>query len=174
MITITSNKIKSFSQESYNKFLENINILQLDCSCGIKGHHIKHGYYNRSIKTLNGLVTLNILRVICKSCRTTHAIFPKDIVPYSRTLLTDQISIIKTYLMGESFEPIMTENELIDESNIKYIISQYLCHWKERMAAYSFSITEDTNLLIINCLSIFKRQFMQIKSTPNILFSKPT
>lgn len=174
MITITSDKIKSFSQKSYNEFLEEVNIHQLSCSCGIRGHLIKHAYYNRSIKTPNGLTILRILRVICKSCNTTHAIFPTEIVPFSQIPLLDHISIIQTYHLHESFEPIMMENEFIDESNIRYIISQYLRHWKERMVAYSLSITDDINLLVTRCLTIFKRQFMQIKCTPNILFLRPT
>jgi len=132
MITILSDKIKSFSQESYNKFIDDICIHRLSCSCDIKGSLVKHAYYKRKVKTPDDVVILRILRVICKSCGTTHAIFPTEIVPYSQIPLLDHISIIQTYQTHGSFEAIMMENEFIDESNIRYIIRQYLHHWKER------------------------------------------
>lgn len=171
MITITTNKIKYLSQNSYNKFIESINIQKLTCSCSLSGQLIKHAYYSRTIKTSDGPVIIIILRVKCKSCGKTHAIFPGLIVPYSQISLYDHISIIRLYNSGASFEPLMIKNEYIDESNIRYIIRQYLRHWKERIAAFSLSIQGNIHSLIIKCLKTFRRQFMQIKCTPNILFS---
>ncbi|WP_423236818.1 DUF6431 domain-containing protein [Clostridium butyricum] len=60
----------------------------------MSGQLIKHAYYNRHIKTPNGIIMLKILRVKCKCCNRTHAIFPECIVPYSQVLLNDHISII--------------------------------------------------------------------------------
>lgn len=171
MITVTSYKFKYFSQKSYDEFIENINFNQLTCVCSIKGQLIRHASYKRSIKTPDGLITLKILRVKCKSCGKTHAIFPKSIVPYSRISLFDHVSIILTHISGKSFEPIMMENENIEEGNIRYVIKQYLRYWKERITSFGLSITNDIGLLATRCISIFKRQFMQIKCTPNVLFS---
>ena len=168
MITIFLNKCKPFSQKTYTKFIETLPFHRLSCTCGQKGQLIKHGYYNRSIKTSEGMYKLSILRIRCKCCFKTHAILPSFIVPYSQILYHDQVAIIHAYLKHRSFEPIMLSNLLIDESNIRYIIHQYLCHWKERIASFG----GDLNLLVItSCFEYFKRQFMQIKSTPNILFS---
>ena len=61
----------------------------------------------------------------------------------------------------------MLNNEFIDESNILYIIKQYLKYWKERII--SFSISLDLSISK-QCLEHFNRQFMQIKCIPNILF----
>ncbi|MCK9218254.1 MAG: DUF6431 domain-containing protein [Firmicutes bacterium] len=170
MITITSDKINTFSQISYNEFLGTINFHQLSCSCGLTGSLIRHGTYRRSIKTPDGILRICILRLKCKHCGRTHAIFPKLIVPYSQMLLTDHISIIKAYIAKTPFEIIMVTNEYIDESNIRYIIGQYLRHWKERIAAFVFSIKNDIRTLSEKCLCTFKKQLMQIKCTPNILF----
>lgn len=171
MITIFVKKIKSFSQKDYNKFINTLPFHKLSCTCEQKGSLIKHGYYLRSIKTREGLIPLYILRVKCKSCNKTHAILPSLIVPYSRILYDDQVSIIHAYLSQLSFEPIMLSNLLIDESNIRYIIHQYLTHWKERIASFSGSLQTS---LIGSCFEHFARQFMQIKSTPNILFLETT
>lgn len=174
MITIISNKINTLNQISYNNFLQDIEMHQLSCSCGLSGCLIKHGYYSRYIKTSYGNIPLSILRVKCKHCGKTHAIFPVLIVPYSNILLNTHLSIITTYISKSSFEPIMMDNEYIDESNIKYIIRQFLRHWKERIAAFRFSVFDSLDILSKQCLNTFKRQFMQIKGTRNILFTKPT
>lgn len=171
MITIISDNINTFNEISYNKFLDTINYHQLSCSCGMSGCLNKHGHYNRSIKTSDGIITLSILRVKCKHCGKTHAIFPQVIVPYSQILLNDHISIITAYITKASFEPIMMANENIDESNIGYIIGKYLRHWKERIVTIGLSITDDIVFLSKQCIRTFKRQFMQIKCITNILFS---
>ena len=168
MITIFAEKIKSFSQKNYNRIIDDLPFHKLSCTCEQKGCLIKHGYYNRSIKSPEGLVELSILRVRCKSCKKTHAIIPSWIIPYSRILYHDQISIIYSYLNHLSFEPIMLLNLLIDEGNIRYIIHQYLTHWKERIASFGGDVH---SLIIKSCFKHFSRQFMQIKCTPNILFS---
>ena len=161
-------KIKSLTQKYYDKFIYNIDFHKLTCSCGISGQLVKHGYYKRNVKNNDGKVSIKIIRVKCKCCGKTHAIFLECIVPYSQILLSDHISIINTYNTKSSFEPIMLANEFIDESNIFYIIKQYLEHWKERII--SFKISLDLSISK-QCLKTFKRQFMQIKCIPNILFS---
>ena len=124
----------------------------------------------RSLKTSNVLIKVSILRVKCSHCGKTHALLPSLIVPYSQVALKEQIAILKAYVPRDSFLSIMLENEYIDESNIRYIIRQFLRHWKERIAAFSFSIYEFPDTLSSKCFKYFKRQFMQIKRTPNLLF----
>lgn len=167
MITHLKIKIKSITQKTYNEFIENMDIHALTYSCGMSGQLIKHVYYNRHIKTPDCIILLKILRVKCKCYNKTHAIFPECIVPYSQVLLNDHISIIKAYNNRSSFEPIMFSNEFIDESNISYIIKQYLKYWKELII--SFRIPLDLSISK-QCLIRFKRQFMQIKCPPNIIF----
>ena len=160
-------KIKSLTQKDYDKFIDNIDFHKLTCSCSMCGQLIKHAYYNRHIKTSDGVITLTILRVKCKCCNKTHALFPECIVPYSQILLADHISIINAYNNDSSFEPIMIANEFIDESNISYIIKQYKRYWQQRLI--SFKISLDLSVAK-QCLIYFQQQFMQIKSISNILF----
>lgn len=166
MITNTSHKIKYFTQKNYKQFLDTIQFHRLSCSCGRSGCLIKHAYYERRVKTPDGCITLRILRVICKHCGKTHAVFPEWIVPYSQILLKDHLKIIQTYLSQGSFEQVMMSNLYIDESNIRYIIRQYLRYWKERITAFAF-VLDDT--ISFHCLKTLKRQFMQIKCIQNIL-----
>lgn len=168
MITILLDNCKSFSQKNYNNFINTLAFHGLSCTCGQKGLLIKHGYYKRLIKTTGGYVQLKILRVKCKSCLITHAILPSFIVPYSRVLYHDHVTIIHSYLHHLSYEPIMLSNLLIDESNINYIIGQYLRHWKERIASFRGDVNSS---VFTSCFKYFSRHFMQIKCTPNILFS---
>ena len=168
MITNISIKIKYLSQKTYEEFINLIPFHKLTCSCGISCNLVKHAYYTRSIKTPNGLISLQILRVKCNCCGRTHAILPECIVPYSQVLLNDQIEIIAAYNNKEAFEPIMMSNLYIDEGNIKYIIKNYISHWREMLSAFFISMDEN---LSYTCLCSFKRQFMQIKRTPNIAFS---
>lgn len=168
MITISSNKCNTFNQKNYDELIENLPFHKLTCSCGRKGCLIKHGYYKRSIKVNGALITIKMLRVICKSCNKTHAVIPESIVPYSRISLKDQLEIINYHINNLSFESLMTRNYLIDENNIRYIINNFIKHWRERLK--SFDIHLDENLVDL-CFKFFDRQFMQIKCTSNILFS---
>ena len=171
MITISSPKIKSFSQKNYNEIIDKLQFHSISCTCGQKGQLIRHGYYTRSIKTPSGLKSLKILRVKCNHCNRTHAILLDFIVPYSRITLEDHLAIIKSFESKQSYEPIMLLNPYIDEGNIVYVIKQYLHHWKQKLFAFGLSIN---NCLIKNCFFVFKRQFMQIKRTLNILFLETT
>jgi hypothetical protein len=167
MITISIKKSNSFSQFSYNLMIKFLPFHKLQCTCGQNGNLIKHGYYNRCVKVSGDLVDLIVLRVRCKSCKKTHSILPDCLVPYSRILLKDHLKIIHAYLNKQSFEPIMIDNLLIDESNTSYIIKSFRQNWKERLSSYGISLD---NQLIIMCFKYFSRQFMQVKRTVNILF----
>lgn len=172
MITFIGDNFKSFSQESYNKFLKDINIYELPCSCDIKGHFIKYGHYNRNIKIAGKSITLRIQRLLCKSCGKTHALLPKDLVPYSQISVHDHIFIIEAYLSLNSYEDIMINNEFINENTISYIINKFRCVWHQALLSLDLSVKSKLDLVVSRCLIHFKRQFMQIKSTINILFSR--
>lgn len=94
-------------------------------------------------------------------------------VPYSQIALKDQIVIIDTY---ESKRP-TTENlkhlDSVDESNFRYVIRQYLKHWKQRLLSERISI-HPVSGKVRNCFHAFGRQFMQIHCTPNLMFSHTT
>lgn len=168
MITVTTKKFKSFSLTNYNNLIDNLPFHSLTCTCGSKGDLVKHGTYPRNIKLSEGKLTLKIQRVKCNSCGKTHAILPEWIIPYSSVTLSDQTKIIDAFITGKDFSSIMLDNPEIDESNIRYVLNQFLYHWKERLIAFKITLDDE---IVKSCFKYFNRQFMQIKSTLNILFS---
>jgi hypothetical protein len=173
MITILTDNCNPISQILYDNLLNNLQHHQLTCPCGHSGCLTNHGYYNRRLKFETSFINLRIRRLICSVCKTTHAVLPASIVPYSQISLSDHIEIINCYKNTEDFTAIMESQPVIDESNVRYIIRQYLCHWLERLRAASLSLLSSRDF-VDRCFSAFNRQFMQIKRTPNILFLKPT
>ena len=113
----------------------------------------------RQYLTLSGLNVHTVAKLMLSS----------QIVPYSQILLNEHISICTNYIHNISQEKIMTDNPLIDESNISYIIHNFNEHWVQRLAAFSISLGLNSTELVKKCFSLCSRQFMQIKCTVNIL-----
>lgn len=168
MITYLNTDDNTYTQKDYDKFLNSISIHNLPCTCNVSGHFIKHGYYRRYIKTPLKKVPLLILRVKCKHCGKTHAVFPTCIVPYSQHLLKDQLTIIQSYQKNISLVPFMESNLCIDEANIATIIKRFKLHWKERLISINTSLFSDIRNLVINCFTSYRKQFMQIKRGFNL------
>lgn len=172
MITVYSNKIKTFSQDNYNKLVNSININQITCSCGHCGCLTKHAYYTRSLKISGGIkLSLSILRIKCSLCGKTHAILPSGVVPYSQVSLRDHIIIIANDINKKTQTPVMNNNPLIDESSIAYILRSFRKRWQQRLNTFKIDISMQSGHLIKQCFKYFSRQFMQIKCTSNIFFT---
>ncbi len=74
---------------TYNeRILNNYSIFTYICpKCGAKHSFIRHAVYERNVCYLNDNfeiceMKINILRLLCNSCNSTHAILPNDVVPY--------------------------------------------------------------------------------------------
>ena len=157
-----------FSQDFYDSVVKNIQLHMVECPCGKSGCQILYGHYGRKVKFMSELVTLLIQRVFCKECLHTHALLLSGMVPYSQVPLEDQQEIIDCCEDQRPVEHVLQRNYLIDESNVKHVIRQYRRHWKQRLASIGATIKD---ALPVPCLSAYLRQFMQIHSTRNILFS---
>lgn len=167
MITYKSKKFNIINQNNYDKCINSLQRHRIQCSCGHSGCLIIHGYYTRSLKTHFGKVVLRILRYLCKECGKTHAVLPDFIVPYSQISMQEHILIIQADTV-EEYDAIMEDNILIDESNISYIKRQFRKHWKQRLLARNIVIDENISS---SCFFHYNRQFMQIKCTPNLLYT---
>ena len=143
-----------------------MNIFSLECPCEHKGHFIKYGFYERAVKTPYGVIRLKIQRLLCKYCHHTHSILLSSLIPYSQLLYEDTLSIVRASSFDDLNE-MMIINPYIDESNISYVKKQFHMHWKERLVSENIQLDAT---LIFQCFFHFKRQFMQIKCTPNILY----
>lgn len=167
MITLFFKNFNHKYQHTYDSLIQCMNLFSLKCPCGHSGLCIRYGFYTRSIKTPEGLVSLRIQRVFCKHCKHTHALLPSSIIPYSRVLLKDAVTIIQLNSFKE-LDEFMISNPLIDESHVSYIKKQYTKHWQQRLLSKNISFDDR---LVFQCFSHFSRQFMQIKYIQNILYS---
>ena len=163
MITVIFKDCNHFSQKVYDRMIVGLQLFQAQCTCGKKGCLIR---YDRYVKLNSDLVRLSIQRVFCTECGASHALIPSILVPYSQIPLHDQQQILDHAEKGQDMEPIMENNLLIDENNIKYIIRQFKKHWKQRLLSAALNILDD---LTASCLAVYSRQFMQVHRTRNKL-----
>lgn len=94
-------------------------------------------------------------------------------VPYSQISLKDQVAIIDAYEVRRPTAEGLKNRDSVDESNFRYVIRQYLRHWKQRLLSERIPIHPVSDL-VRSCLHTFCRQFMQIHCTPNLIFSHTT
>lgn len=173
MITLSVDICNPLSQDFYDKTIYNLQFHQLVCSCGHSGCLTIHGYYDRSIKNGDSFLRLHICRVICSECGRTHALLLSSIVPYSHISTLEQMDIIRHSESDGDFSVLMDNTPSIDESNVRSVIRRFRLHWKQRLLSEGLVLMPDSSFIRC-CFSTFRRQFMQVKSTPNILFLTPT
>ena len=153
--------------------IESLDYYSLCAPCSHNGNLIGHGSYTRTIKNEIIEILLSVKRVKCKICEKTHALLPTVIVPYSQILLEDQVRIVECYEANSGYEEILDANLCIETNNIRSVIRQYCKHWRQRLLSHSIQ-TSSIKQLITQCFAAFNRQFMQIKTTNNVLFLRPT
>ena len=173
MITLFVEENNPLTPNFYNEMINNLQFHQLTCPCGHSGCLSVHGYYHRHIKASSGKLRFRICRVKCECCGHTHAILLSSMVPHSQISLTEQVTIIHNFENSLSQDSVMNDNPSIDESCYRYIIRQYLNHWKQKLLSERISFGS-IHGLTASCFSLFSCQFMQIKRIPNILFLNTT
>ena len=174
MITIKVQENNHLTQKSYNNLLSSLQFHRLTCpSCRHAACLHIHCYYTRYIKQDSSKVPVRICRVICSHCDSTHAILPSSVVPYSQLPLTDHAAAAASYLSSRPTAAILTMDNQLDHSSLRYSVKQFLRHWYQRIRSYSLSL-HSLNELVAACFEHFSRQFMQNKRTLNILFVDTT
>ena len=173
MITIKTENYNLISQDFYNKTIDSLDLNLISCICGHSGCLIRYGSYRRKIQLTDRILSLSVVRVYCKVCGHTHALFLSSMVPYSQIPLVLHVRLIQAYEHDTGFQNILAEQYLVDENNLKSIIRNYRLHWKQRLLSMMLHLL-DLSSLISACFSFFSRQFMQIKSVSNKLFILPT
>lgn len=173
MITVSVNESNPVSQKFYDDIMEQVETSRLPCTCGRSGSLIRYGSYCRHIKADGTKFPLIVRRVLCQSCGRSHALLLSSMVPYSQIPLDDQVSMIESFEEGDSPKTILEDNPEIDERTPFRLIRLYLLYWRERLIAEHI-LLRPLAALTVRCLSLFGKQFMQIKNTPNIFFPPPT
>lgn len=174
MLARIGEEIKTITSESYQEFISGLEIHRIQCSCGHAGCLIRHGYYERRLKTASGTITLKILRVKCRECGKTHSILPECVVPYSQIPVDIQQKMIIYPLGDQELMSIMDCNPDICESDVLRARSNFKRHWKQRLLSIGSVITLGIMEIIERCYSEFHRQFMQIKRGVYQKFLLPT
>lgn len=173
MITLYVEENNLITPDFYNNVIANLQFYRLRCSCGQAGCLSVHAYYHRHIKVPGDKLRFRICRVRCASCGKTHALLLSSMVPYSQISLKDQVSIIDAYEARRPTAEGLKNLDSVDESNFRYVIRQYVRHWKQRLLSERISI-KPVSCMVRNCFHAFCRQFMQIRCTPNLIFSHTT
>ena len=78
--------------------------------CGARGKFTRHGCYDRFILFLTPDVEsgvqerrIKVLRLMCKSCKTTHSILSSDMIPYWQYLLPTVVQILVLSFLDDEF-----------------------------------------------------------------------
>ena len=171
MVTVQTENFNTFSQEIYNGIIDRLQIQQITCTCGQRGCMRKYGHYKRVVWFLSDDVTLDVQRIQCTHCRRTHAVLLDILVPYSRIPMEDQIQILIAFENGASCEAVQQANYLIEDGMVLYIRRKYFRYWKQKLLSAGISLSLN---LVADCFRCYGCQFMQIRRTPNILFSPST
>ena len=173
MITLKVEEYNPITPDFYNDLISKLQFHRLTCPCGQAGCLCVHGYYDRYVKVSEDKLRFRICRVICESCGHTHALLLSSFVPYSQHSLSTQVDIISAYEAQMPQASVMEANNSITESNYRYIIRQYLHHWKEKLLSEKTTLSPSDSL-VLQCFKICKRQFMQIRRISNLLFADTT
>ncbi len=168
MITGIFKGFKGITPEIYGKVTANLPLYRMHCSCGHSGCLVRHGYYQRRLKTRKGTIVLQILRVKCRACGRTHAILPEIVVPYSQTPADLQQWMLLYPLGSPELEALMQANSDISESNVLAVRSRYRHNWKERLRTMGMNLEAAIADLVQRSFSVFHRQFMQIHCGINL------
>ena len=173
MITLLTGNINKISQEIYNSFISGLQIYRLTCpSCGLSGGFTVHGYYNRSIRTEDGLVTLRIIRLKCR-CGKTHAVLLSSMIPWSQLSLSDTVLILESGHNSENYIFLQLSIPDISISLIRSIRIRFHRFFEQRLLSEKIPLSPGDGL-VKSCFRFFSRQFMQIRWGPNILYEAPT
>lgn len=173
MITLFVSDFKYISQDIYDRETVRLQLHRLTCpSCGHSACLTIHGYYTRSVHTQNGPVSLRILRVKC-SCGRTHAILLSSLVPYSRVLLADQVKIAASASPSAAVSRMEECLPDVSEWSVRNIFRNFCRLWKQRLLSMARKFEPLSDLVRDSFLHFF-RQFLQIHSGSNLLFSDTT
>lgn len=88
--------------------------------CGLIGANVRHGYYSRYFIHDNQKHVIEILRIRCKQCGSTHGILPTFLLSYFQVTLTDVIQILQLKSQHQ-YDCFLDNHFILDESHIRHI-----------------------------------------------------
>lgn len=162
MILVKGPKVNVITQKYYDTVINSLDYSLFKCpSCEHTGTTV-HGYYTRKLKTVYGVISLRVMRVKCSTCGKTHAVLLCSIIPYSPIPLKETIDIVSAD-NTKDYNQILELNISVDLSDIYRVRRNYRLFWKERLKSHNIKISDPD--ISQKCISLFRRQFMQISCT---------
>lgn len=156
MILINLNSVNTFSEKIsfYNNFI-NFNFI---CPCCNSNHFIFYGSYSRNFSYLeNDKIidsSIDIQRVFCKNCKSTHALIPDFLIPYK---IYDANTIL-TLIINSA------DSTLISLDNKFNIYRQLILKWKKQFNLYL------NKLFSLYSINEHKLLFVLLKNDNNIFY----
>jgi ribosomal protein S27AE len=99
-------------------------------ACGAKNSLTRHAKYDRYICYLESnefiCIRMTILRLICGSCETTHAILPAGTIPYCYFTISVVFKLFTEFLIEENSIPKISEKFSIVDVTVRYYWYKYL------------------------------------------------
>lgn len=163
MITVYVKNINIQSQKDYDDFINGIDIFLFECPyCHHRGCLIIHGYYERNLITVFGLLRLLVTRCKCKECGHTNAIMPTSIIPYQSLQLEDQISLIEEMETNNEITLVPNKYPYVDINYFYYLYKKFTDKWKQRMISAFMTFEDTVSELIQKSWKHYHCQFLQI------------
>lgn len=158
-------EFRVFSKDYKEKILNYYHSFEYTCpKCGAKARFHRHGTYSRWVTYLStsGCIvfeSLEILRLKCQSCNSTHSILPGDIIPFQVyslpvvLFLCEQILLHKNSIRNTvnktkcTIKTIYQKLKLLTQSLT--LIEIYLRQMSLYTAASSISLTQALTFLLL-------------------------
>lgn len=158
-------EFRVFSKDYKEKILNCYHSFEYTCpKCGAKARFHRHGTYSRWVTYLStsGCIvfeSLEILRLKCQSCNSTHSILPGDIIPFQVyslpvvLFLCEQILLYKNSIRNTvnktkcTIKTIYQKLKLLTQSLT--LIELYLRQMSLYTAASSISLTQALTFLLL-------------------------
>lgn len=136
MISIFDRKFNHYVQlDFYYTYINTLVTGLVTCpKCNCDGYCVKHGYYTRHYIHNNNVCKINILRIRCKKCGSTHGILPVFLLPYFQIVLVDILRILHLD-SKDQYSRFFADNYLFEEVHIYSIKKRFqsLKHKTQKM-----------------------------------------
>lgn len=176
-------RIKTSSKSLFDTYMSHFNPDQETCPvCGSSGNCRIHAYYGRHITDfISGksvMADICVLRVLCGSCRRSHAILPDVIIPYSGYSLFFVLRMLGEYFSGLFHVEELCERFGVSQNQLYQWISLWHIHKQEWLGVLADAQVSDWSflktLLSYNSYSSFSmdyaiqcdKSFMQSHANP--------
>ncbi len=150
---ITNKKeLKTLINTLYQVEIDKLSFNKTICNkCLRKGDFEIKGYYYRNIIINNEKIKIRILRIRCKSCGKSHAIFTADFIPYFQ--LT---TLCATQLYNNNFKSNLYDYDFL------YRLKGRFNYFHIILKSISLTIYDNILSIIIKSISKLYNSFLQI------------